>query len=559
MHVSTRNLTCLFVMAQFGCEGAIIAPTEPTLATEAPPPGGPPAPTAQPPPPPPPGVPPAPVPSECDATPLAFPRTPLRRLTATEYRHTLADLVGVEISVDDFDTADHVARFQTNANLAITEGQAQRYFEIAEEVAEARTAAILGSLECDPRDRTCAEALVRTFGRRAFRRPVPAAIEAELIELWAAERARSDPEIAATTVVRMILSSPYFLYHLESLDLDEAGRLSRPALASRLSYFLWSSLPDDELLSAALDGGLDTPEGLVQQAQRLLDDDARVSRSVQRFFSDWLEVPVLVEQSRDPDLYPDWSFELADAYAREALDFPVRALIEERRPLSSLLTASFTVAGPQSARVYGGVPEADGRVDLDPMQRRGVLMMLPFLTRNAHDASVSWVHRGKFVRERLLCMDMPPPPPDVNDAADNAVTPGRLQNPRCKNCHELMDPIGVAFDGFDAIGALRTVDDGGQPATGAGEIIRAPDPALEGAFSSPLELTDRLAASEVVLGCLATQWTRFAQGRKGASTAGDRCSQDEVIASFLASERTLRDLMLAIVSAPSFQHVALED
>ena len=190
-------------------------------------------------------------------------------------------------------------------------------------------------------------------------------------------------------------------------------------------------------------------------------------------------------------------------------------------------------------------------------------MLGAFLANNAHGSTISRVLRGKVVRERVLCGDIPSPPNDVDVSAEDALsgTAARLDpSSICYDCHRLMDPIGQAFDGFDAIAASRDVDELGELVSGHGEVVDFPaDPELEGSFSSPLELTEKLATSDAVQACLATQWMRFALHRREDANRDDECATATVAADFLAGGRTLRELLRHVALSPAFASFEQED
>jgi hypothetical protein len=212
--------------------------------------------------------------------------------------------------------------------------------------------------------------------------------------------------------------------------------------------------------------------------------------------------------------------------------------------LQTLMTAPWTIADASLAQLYGVAPAAGesgfGKIDLPASERAGLLTQAGFLATNAHAAEVSWVYRGKFVRENLLCQPLPAPPPgvEVNDALDL----GRLDNPECASCHLMMDPIGMGFDDYDPIGIYA--DNGA-----SGEVTGVDD---IGQFDSAVELAGSLAASPDVHDCVATQWFRYAARRENREA--DDCSLQSIQATFAASGQDVRELIVAVATADTFRN-----
>lgn len=493
--------------------------------------------------------------------------TPLRRLTNIEYAHAIQDLLGVRPSVDEFTPDEEVAGFRSNAHVAVTQGQVARFVTQATELAGEHTPTLLEAAGCGDDPESCMHALLADFGRRVYRRPLSAEEGASLRALHAAELARGGSQVdASRELIRALLASPHFLYHVEKGD--GRGRLTAFELASRLAFLLWSSPPDDRLLDAAAAGELGESEGLQRQVDRMLAETSRVSRTVATFHRQWIGTVnidgiALADQSRNAELYPTWTASLGAAYEDEAGDFAVRLLVEEGAPLGALFDAATTVASEEAASVYGARVANDGTVALDPGERRGVLMLGAFLANNAHGSTVSRVLRGKVIRERVLCGDIPSPPNDVDVSAEDAIsgTAARLDPASiCYDCHRLMDPIGQAFDGFDAMAAARELNELGEVAKGQGTVVDFPaDPTLEGDFSSPLELTEKLATSDAVQACLVTQWMRFALHRREDVNDDDECAAARVAAHFLEGGRTLPELLRDVALSPAFASLQLEE
>jgi hypothetical protein len=344
--------------------------------------------------------------------------------------------------------------------------------------------------------------------------------------------------------------SPHFLYLVETLPPGAAetdvALLAPFELATRLSYFVWASMPDDELLEAAADGSLADPDVLEAQVRRMLDDD-RAADAIASFHQQWMQLAELDGLVKDATLYPSWSPELGAALAAETGAFAEEVIRRGDGRLQTLLTAPWTVGDAALAQHYGAAAPVDGKIELDPTERAGLLTSAGFLASKSHAAENSWVHRGKFVRENLLCEHLPPPPPGVE--ANEANDPGRLENPDCSSCHLLMDPIGVGFENYDAIGAFRLVDGEGAAIDAAGEVSGYPD---IGTFTGVVELAQGLAAEPVVHDCFAVQWLRYAGRRE--ETAADECTIERLQAVFADSDQDVRELVVAVVLSDAFRY-----
>jgi len=332
---------------------------------------------------------------------------------------------------------------------------------------------------------TCAGDILGQIARRAYRRPVTETDLATLMGFYQAGRADGgDFEAGVRRALTRLLVDPDFLYRAE-LDpeesVDDPYELGDLALASRLSFFLWSSIPDDELLRVAEERRLGDPAVLAAQVRRMLDDE-RSSALVTNFAAQWLFLRNLRMVS--PDLYefPNWDDDLRTAMARETELF-LDAQRRENRPIAELLTADHTFVNERLARHYG-LEDVYGthfrRVAMPDDRRVGLLGHASILTVTSFPNRTSPVVRGKWLLENLLGMPPPAPPPDVPDLEENerGETPRSVRerleqhrrNPVCASCHATMDPLGFALEPFDAIGRWRTLDDG-LPVDARGELV----------------------------------------------------------------------------------------
>ena len=323
---------------------------------------------------------------------------------------------------------------------------------------------------------SCARTIVSTLARRAYRRPVTAQEVDELLTFYKEGRADASFDNGIELALRALLVSPQFLFRIER---DPAGipahtpyRLSDLELASRLSFFLWSSIPDDPLLDAAIRGTLKQPRVLERHVRRMLADP-RSEALVTSFAAQWLHLRNLTASNPDPRLFPDFDDNLRRAFRRETELFFDSVKREDRNVLD-LLRADYTFVNERLAKHYG-IPNVYGghfrRVTLPTdSPRRGLLGHASILTVTSYGDRTSPVQRGKWILENLLGLTPPAPPPNV-PALKERVAGGKLltmrqriaqhrENPACSGCHNLMDPIGLATENFDAVGRFRTLEDG---------------------------------------------------------------------------------------------------
>jgi mono/diheme cytochrome c family protein len=337
---------------------------------------------------------------------------------------------------------------------------------------------------CKPRaqadERTCASTILSNVARRAYRRPVTAADRQALLEFF--DRGRADGrsfDAGIQLALERMLVDPDFLLRVYRDPRATAGsyRLSDLEVASRLSFFLWSSIPDTRLLDLAESGQLTRPAVLDREVRRMLADSRARTALVDGFTAQWLNLRLLSEVSVDPDKYPTYDDSLLEAFERETELF-VGSTLSEDRSVTELLNANYTFVNERLARHYG-IPGIYGsrfrRVTLPNLQQRGGLLAHgSLLSTTSYPDRTSPVLRGKFLLNNILGLPAPPPPPgvDTNLAEVPATGPPptireRLarhrSSPTCASCHSVIDPLGFALEQFDAIGAWRTVDEGGRP------------------------------------------------------------------------------------------------
>ncbi|HVZ64105.1 MAG TPA: DUF1592 domain-containing protein [Opitutaceae bacterium] len=405
-----------------------------------------------------------------------------------------------------------------------------------------------------------AEKIVRHFASRAYRRPVRDDEVARLMALWAKADSDGRPfERSIDHVLQAVLVSPAFLFRME-LDPQpgEAGgvhTLNDYELASRLSYFLWASMPDDELFDLAEQGQLH--QNLDAQVRRMLQDP-KSAALVENFGSQWLQLRAMANVAPDTKRFPDFDEPLRDAMTKETELF-FNAIVQEDRSVLDFINADFTYVNERLARHYG-IPGITGenfrRVTLPPGQRGGLLTQASILTLTSYPNRTSPVQRGKWVLENLLDAAPPPPPPNVPALAegDKAETAGTMRqrleqhraNPQCAVCHEQMDGIGFALENFDAIGAWRTQDTNNEKIDARGTMPGGH------AFDGPAELRRTIQAqSEQFARCLANKMLTFALGR--GLQPYDRRTTDAIVAAMKSHGNKFSAMIEEIVRSDAFQ------
>jgi hypothetical protein len=493
---------------------------------------------------------------------------PLRRLTREEYNNTVRDLLAdTSRPADAFPPDEAVGGFESNNLAPITTPLVERYMDAAEALAVRAVGHVDALAPCpagQPHEE-CARRFIDTFGRRAFRRPLEESESAALFAVYAEKQRRSDYAGGIQLVLEAMLQSPQFLYRVEPAD--GPGPKTRPLtgyeVATRLSYFIWASTPDQRLLDEAAAGKLSAPADVESAARRLLADPRAVD-GIKSFHRQWLGLSELETASKDGLLAAAFTPQLKEAMVEETLRFSTDAVLAGGDTVTMLLTSNTSFVNAPLAAVYGVPAPASSfaRVELPRAQRSGVLTQASVMTVLAAAEQTSPILRGKFVRERLLCQPIPAPPAGV------IITPPKFdpkvttkerfiqhrRDPTCAGCHELMDPVGFTFEHYDAIGRWRAVD-GAFPVDAVGDLSGTDD--ADGKFDGAIELGARLAKSQQVRRCIATQWFRFALGRpERDADAGSLAAAYQV---FEREGFDVRELIVAITTTDAFRHVRFEE
>ena len=411
-----------------------------------------------------------------------------------------------------------------------------------------------------------AREILGPFVKRAYRRPATdSELDrlAKLVELVLDQKATFEESIQVA--VQAVLTSPHFLFRWELDPPNDEGTGTRPLndyeLASRLSYFLWSSMPDDELLNLADEGRLNDPDVLKYQVERMIQDP-KSDALVTNFAGQWLQFRSLDTVTPDPTQFPTFTPELRDAMRRESELF-FAEIMRTNRSLTDFLDANFTYLNEPLARHYGMDSiqgDAFQRVSLDANSRRGgVLTQASVLTLTSNPTRTSPVLRGKWILEQILGTPPPPPPPDAPmlEESQEAALSGSLRErmeqhrmkPDCATCHEKMDPIGFAFENFNAIGEWRDLD-AGFPIDPAGKL---PDGTQ---FEGAKDLIEALKTRDTFVHSVIEKMLTFALGR--GLEYYDQCTTDTIFEEVTENHLKFQSLVKAVVLSKPFQLRNLE-
>jgi hypothetical protein len=516
--------------------------------------------------------------------PTAVHQVGLRRLTHSQYNNTVRDLVGdYSRPADRFPPEDFVGGFKNQTRTqSIPPVLEDAYSTAAERIAlnAFRAGDVNGLVPCKPasaRDAKCRDQFVRAFGEKAFRRPLNDGEIRRYNDLFAEQASRTGKFLEGTrVVVEAMLQSPKFLFHVTTggegsvrLQADQRDY----AIANRLSYLLWDTMPDRALLDAAAKGELRTSDGLERVARAMLQD-TRARQATDEFFGQWLRFDRMLTAAKDDERYPSFTPELAAMMVQET-KMLLGHLVRNDRNFMEALTADYSFVNADLARLYG-LPEPAGEFEIvkfpETLPRAGILGQATFLASTTGPVETSPTARGLFVREHLLCQIVPNPPPGVNTNLPEPVTADAARakrerllehatNPSCSGCHRLMDPIGFGLEKYDAVGGWREKEIVDVYA-GSGESRRSkPVPVditatgeiaglANSTFGDARALGRVLAASPVCQDCVVKQVFRYAFGR--AEMPSDRATVTGTATAFRNSGFKFKELLISLVRSPQF-------
>jgi len=497
-------------------------------------------------------------------------QTGAQRLTVAQYGNAIRDLFGKNINVPTslepdapLDGSIAIGASASAISPHGVEKYEQAAFAIAKQVVadEVRKKALL---RCTPKaadDPDCAKQAVKSIGRRVYRRPLSAAEETKLssLLLQASAALGSSFDAGLEFALAAMLQSPNFLYRPQvgepSPDDASKRRYTSLEMASRLSFFLWNNIPDEELLAAAEKGALTEEDALGAQVDRMLTS-TRAREGLRAFVTDWLRLGELDALSKDPMVFTYFSPDIGPAAREETLRGFERIVFDLDADYRDIFLTRHTFVNPKLASMYA-VPaptdEGFGEVDLpESSPRIGLLGHIGILALHAHPRSTSSTLRGKFIRQDLLCDEIPPPPVNVNTGLPDPSADARtlrermarhMTDPACKSCHILMDPIGLGLENFDGIGRYRKKET---------DAVIDPSGDLDGKkFTDARSLAQAVHDSDKLAPCFVRKLYGYAVSFK--PTEDDRPTLNGLHWDFRDSGYRVKSLMKAIVMSPAFR------
>ena len=492
--------------------------------------------------------------------------TVLHRLTTAQYQHAIATLFDGRVqpsgaypqrfgvSVTGYSTEEGINQIGEQGAL-----QLQKAAEaVALDVGAAMSAVLPCSQDASP-GQACLDTFFDTFARRAFRRALTAGERASLQRVFDdAVAAGAGFGDAVAVVTADLLQSPQFLYLVD--DAAGSGRaLAGFELASRLSFFLWDSVPDDELLDLAEAGQLADPAVLAAQARRMFASP-QADPALARYFREWTQARTLLSSDKDPTLYPFFTASYAGALD-ESFDRFVVGQVRGAGTLRSLLTSTDAWVNAGLAPAYGVPAPPPGewaKVTVDGTRYAGLTTHPLLLASNAHPSESSFVFRGRMIQRRLLCTPLGDPPANAQAVFSAIALPanptGRevsdavIANPSCGGCHRVLNPPGLALEHFDATGRYRETYASGRAIDTRGTLLGLPSGPLD--FSSPVDLAAELAQQPEASACAASQVFRFTFSRP--ETDADGCALQAVRDALAASDGDLAQALLAVTTTDAF-------
>ena len=500
-----------------------------------------------------------------------------RRLTSAAFVNSLRDLLGEPVSVDisalEPDSWEVGGLPTVSAASVSISALGVEQYQTAIDSATSQVFADAGRrdrlLGCTPTSGTdidCFRNFVSSFGRRAFRRPLTPAQVDRYTQLIASVAATlGDTYEGMRAGMTGLLLSPNFLYRLERGEPAPSGtgfwRYTSSEMAARLSYFLTSSTPDATLLDLADQDGLQTPDAIRAQAERLLSTPAG-RQSIADFSTELFQLQIIAARAKDAVLFSEYTPDLRSAMIREISAMFESLVFDEDASALDLFTTRNTFVTQELAALYGLPTTGLSPNELSAAQlpadglRAGLFGTAGFLSLYASQKEGSPTQRGKFIRNVVLCQTIPPPPPNVNavlqDPPPGVVLTKRERlalhqtSPACAGCHSLMDPLGLTLENFDAIGKFRSTDH---------DLPIDVSGSLDGKdFSGPIELGQMIAAKPETAACLVRNIYRYGTGH--VELASEAVVLDQLTERFRGGGHRLRELMLDLVSSDAFRYVA---
>jgi len=526
-------------------------------------------------------------------------RSPLRRLTTREYNNTVRDLFGDTTNPGDLlppQTDSKGNWFGNDADYqSVTDTLIEKYQSIAEGVAARATVdttalgrlhACAGKTVAAADEEGCARSIAQALAPRAYRRATTTTDIDELVALYRSTRPQAASFASGVAgMLEGLLQSPDFLYRVELGAAATGGsplrRVTGREMATRLSYFLWQTMPDASLFEAADAGGLDTSEGVASAARTLLNDK-KSHATVAFFFDNFLPIPDLPGLARQASQFPTWSSSVGSAMRaevhrvieHEVFENTVAAGAQAAGSWPALLTSPYTFVNETLFKFYGPSTFAAGtnvtgsafqKVSLNTQQRLGVLTLGGTMAGSTTSNRTNPVLRGIFIINKVMCSNLELPagfsPPEIDPYSGKTArerVAKHSQDKFCAGCHQVIDPVGLPFESYDPVGLYRTAEKWTDPNTNmtyetpidaSGAV-----PGVPGATNTAVELVQKLAASESVESCFASNWMQFAYGR--SLDSADACNSQSVLKVFKDSNYNVKQLLLALTQTDAFLYRA---
>lgn len=518
----------------------------------------------------------------CDSSSHSVGSTPVRRLSRVEYNNMVRDLGldpnGIQpanqfVSEQKIDTGK-AGNFNTNTYATVSGTLInQQYLEAAEGLASAAVSSSLSNLMagCTTQNATCAGQFITNFAGKAFRGQLDATETTNLTNLFNTVSMKFDFATGIQAVIEAVLTSPRFLFVLEFGQPGASGNavpLSPMELATRLSLYLWRSLPDQTLIDAANNGHLNTASDVATQATRMLAD-AKAKSALADFADQWLDIENMNAVTKDTQ-FTKWTANVAADLHTETLTTFTQSVLTNS-DYKTLLTSPSSYINGDLANFYGvtgGNPSFNTatNVNTSANPRSGILTQGSVLAMHAHTSLPSPTKRGRLIRQQILCEEVPdppaavngmpiPPPPSTlgNGTTRDAYLAHVAPNMACTNCHQFMDWLGFGFDQYDATGAFQSMENT-KPVDSSGKFIPYPNnPSdMSGTFTGTADMISQLSSSDQVMQCFALQEMRYALLR--AETTADACSAQQIYQAFKSGNYSLQQLIVAVVSSDAFMY-----